>query len=127
MDLLELLGFVGAFIMGVVLGLVGGGGSILTVPVFVYLMSITPVTATAYSLFVVGSASFVGAFQNMKKGLVDYRTAIVFATPALVAVYVTRKFIVPAIPENLFSAGHPSQVLLLRSSAVSDQVPAGGD
>ncbi|MDC1326941.1 sulfite exporter TauE/SafE family protein [Ulvibacter sp.] len=105
MDLLELLGFFGAFIMGVVLGLVGGGGSILTVPVFVYLMSITPVTATAYSLFVVGSASFVGAFQNMKKGLVDYRTAIVFATPALVAVYVTRKFIVPAIPENLFSVG----------------------
>jgi hypothetical protein len=105
MEIFEILGFIGAFFIGVVLGLIGGGGSILTVPVLVYLMYINPVTATAYSLFVVGLASLVGALQNMKKGLVDFRTAIVFAIPAFIAVYLTRKFIVPAIPENLFSVG----------------------
>jgi uncharacterized membrane protein YfcA len=96
---------IAALLIGLVLGLIGGGGSILTVPVLVYLMYINPVTATAYSLFIVGSAALVGAFQNMKKGLVDYRTAVVFSIPAFIAVYLTRKFIVPAIPENLFTIG----------------------
>jgi len=105
MDIFEVLGFIGAFFIGVVLGLIGGGGSILTVPILVYLMYINPVTATAYSLFVVGFAAMVGAIQNMKKGLVDFRTAIVFAIPAFIAVYLTRKFLVPAIPDNLFLIG----------------------
>jgi uncharacterized membrane protein YfcA len=105
MEVLEILGFIAALLIGLVLGLIGGGGSILTVPVLVYLMYINPVTATAYSLFIVGSAALVGAFQNMKKGLVDYRTAVVFSIPAFIAVYLTRKFIVPAIPENLFTIG----------------------
>lgn len=103
MEILEILGYVGALIIGVVLGLIGGGGSILTVPVLVYLMAINPVTATAYSLFVVGSSSLVGAIKNMKKGLVDLRTATVFAIPAFIAVYITRMYIVPAIPEHLFN------------------------
>lgn len=88
-----------------VLGLIGGGGSILTVPVFVYLLYINPVTATAYSLFVVGVSALVGALRNIQKGLVDFRTAIVFSIPAFIAVYITRKFIVPAIPETLFDVG----------------------
>ncbi|MDR9458489.1 MAG: sulfite exporter TauE/SafE family protein [Salegentibacter sp.] len=103
MEILEILGYVGALIIGVVLGLIGGGGSILTVPVLVYLMAINPVTATAYSLFVVGSSSLVGAIKNMKTGLVDLRTATVFAIPAFIAVYITRMYIVPAIPEHLFN------------------------
>ena len=57
MDITQLLGYVGAFVVGLVLGLSGGGGSIITVPVMVYLIGINPVTATAYSLFVVGSIS----------------------------------------------------------------------
>ncbi|WP_265198091.1 sulfite exporter TauE/SafE family protein [Aureitalea sp. L0-47] len=92
-------------IIGIVLGLIGGGGSILTVPVFVYLMYINPVTATAYSLFVVGISALVGAIRNIQKGLVDFKTAIVFSIPAFIAVYITRKFIVPAIPDTLFSIG----------------------
>jgi uncharacterized membrane protein YfcA len=92
-------------VIGIVLGLIGGGGSILTVPVFVYLLYINPVTATAYSLFVVGVSALVGALQNIKKGLVDFKTAVVFSIPAFMAVYITRKFIVPAIPDELFSAG----------------------
>ena len=103
MDIQQLLGYSGALIIGLVLGLIGGGGSILTVPILVYLLYLNPVTATAYSLFVVGVSALVGAIKNIQKGLVDYRTAIVFAIPAFIAVYITRKFIVPAIPEELFS------------------------
>lgn len=103
MDIFEILGYLGALMIGVVLGLIGGGGSILTVPVLVYLMALNPVTATAYSLFVVGASSLVGAIKNMQKKLVDFRTAIVFAIPAFIAVYATRKYLVPAIPESLFT------------------------
>ncbi|MGA8852937.1 MAG: sulfite exporter TauE/SafE family protein [Christiangramia sp.] len=103
MDILEILGYFGALLIGVVLGLIGGGGSILTVPVLVYLMSVNPVTATAYSLFVVGSSSLVGAGRNIQKGLVGFKTALSFAIPAVIAVFSTRKFLVPALPEELFS------------------------
>lgn len=105
MDIQQLLGYFGALIIGLVLGLIGGGGSILTVPILVYLLYLNPVTATAYSLFVVGVSALVGAIRNIQKGLVDFRTAIVFAIPAFIAVYITRKFIVPAIPGELFSVG----------------------
>jgi len=105
MELIDILGYVGAFLIGGVLGLIGGGGSILTVPILVYLLAINPVTATAYSLFVVGSASLVGAGRNLQKGLVEFKTAISFAIPAFIAVFSTRKFLVPAIPSEIFTIG----------------------
>lgn len=101
MDINQLLGYFGALIIGVVLGLIGGGGSILTLPVLVYLLHINPITATAYSLFVVGASSLVGTLQNIKKKLVDFKTAIVFAIPAFIAVFLSRKYVVPAIPEDI--------------------------
>lgn len=103
MEVLQILGYIGALIIGLVLGLIGGGGSILTVPVMVYLMALNPVTATAYSLFVVGSASLVGAGKNLQKGLVGFRTALAFAIPAVISVFSTRKFLVPAIPAEIFT------------------------
>lgn len=104
MDILHVvLGYIGALAIGVVLGLIGGGGSILTVPVLVYLLAIEPVIATAYSLFIVGSTALVGAVKNIRKKLVDFKTALVFAAPAFIAVYATRKYLVPAIPEEIFS------------------------
>lgn len=99
------LGFFTAIIIGFTLGLIGGGGSILTVPVFVYLFGIDPVLATGYSLFVVGISSAVGAINYMKAGLLSYKAAFVFAIPSLVAVYMTRKFLIPTIPENILSVG----------------------
>ncbi len=103
MEITQILGYLGALLIGVVLGLIGGGGSILTVPVLVYLLSVNPVTATAYSLFVVGTTSLFGSIKNFQKKRVDIRTAIVFSIPAFIAVYLTRKFLVPAIPENIFT------------------------
>lgn len=105
MDAMQVLGYFGALLIGIVLGLIGGGGSILTVPVLVYLFYINPVTATAYSLFVVGVSALVGAVKNIQKKLIDFRTAIVFSIPAFIAVYVARKYLVPSIPEELFSLG----------------------
>ncbi|UGS22909.1 sulfite exporter TauE/SafE family protein [Flavobacterium channae] len=96
---MEILGYIGALFIGLVLGLTGGGGSILTVPILVYLMSINPVTATAYSLFIVGTTSTFGAIQNYRKNLVDIKNGFIFAIPSFVAVYLTRKFIVPEIPD----------------------------
>lgn len=101
---MEILGYVGALCIGLVLGLTGGGGSILTVPILVYLMSISPVIATAYSLFIVGTTSTFGAIQNYRKNLVDIKNGFIFAIPSFIAVYLTRKFIVPRIPEIIIES-----------------------
>ena len=105
MDSSVIIGFAAAILIGISLGLIGGGGSILTVPVLVYILGVNPVLATAYSLFVVGSTSLVGAATYMKKGLVNYKTALVFAVPSFIAVFLTRKFLVPALPDPLFTLG----------------------
>ena len=105
MDSMVIIGFAASIFIGVSLGLIGGGGSILTVPVLVYILGVNPVLATAYSLFVVGSTSLVGAVTYMKKGLVNYKTALVFAIPSFIAVFLTRKFLVPSLPDPLFTVG----------------------
>lgn len=102
---MDILGYILAIIIGVLLGLIGGGGSILTVPVLVYVLGINPVLATAYSLFIVGVSSLLGAFNNFRKGLVSVKTAIIFAIPAFIAVYIARLFLVPAIPEVIIELG----------------------
>ena len=101
---MEILGYVGALFIGLVLGLTGGGGSILTVPILVYLMSVSPVTATAYSLFIVGTTSTFGAIQNYRKNLVDIKNGFIFAIPSFIAVYLTRKYIVPEIPKVIIES-----------------------
>ncbi|MDF1697109.1 MAG: sulfite exporter TauE/SafE family protein [Saprospiraceae bacterium] len=100
-----IIGYIGALLVGLTLGLLGGGGSILTVPILVYLLGTNPVLATAYSLFVVGATSLVGAIRNMVQGMVDIKVAAVFAVPAFLAVYLTRRFLVPAIPDQIFTIG----------------------
>lgn len=102
---MEILGFVLAIVMGFTLGLLGGGGSILTVPILVYVLGIEPVLATAYSLFVVGSTSVLGGIRKSMESLVDWKTGLIFAAPSLLAVFLTRRFLVPAIPEELFTVG----------------------
>ena len=103
--MIETVGYIFAVIIGLILGLMGGGGSIITVPVLVYIMGISPVTATAYSLFIVGTTSAFGTIQNLKNKLVDIKTSLMFAVPSLIGVFLSRKFIIPAIPDPLFSIG----------------------
>ncbi|AFK04265.1 protein of unknown function DUF81 [Emticicia oligotrophica DSM 17448] len=103
MNSTEIFGFSASILIGVSLGLIGGGGSILTLPVLVYLLHISPVTSTAYSLFVVGTTSLVGSTSFMRKSLVNYRAAVVFAIPSFTTVFLTRKYLVPAIPDPIIS------------------------
>ena len=105
MALVDIIGFIGAFFIGIILGLIGGGGSILTVPLLVYLLGYNPIVATAYSLFVVGSSSLIGVIQKHREHLVDFRTGLAFSFPSFLAVYVSRRYIVPNLPETLLSFG----------------------
>jgi uncharacterized membrane protein YfcA len=115
---MEILGYIGAVVMGLSLGLIGGGGSILTVPILVYLFSIDAVLATAYSLFIVGLTSLLGSFSHTRMGNIHWRTAVVFGIPSILAVYATRAWLVPAIPDPIintasFTVSKPMGILIL--------------
>ncbi len=102
---MDIIGYLASIVIGISLGLIGGGGSILTVPVLVYLFEVPPVLATAYSLFIVGLTSAVGSITFFNQKLVNIKTAIVFGIPSIIAVYSTRAFIVPAIPSDIMTIG----------------------
>jgi uncharacterized membrane protein YfcA len=102
---MEIIGYIGAVLMGLTLGLIGGGGSILTVPILVYLFHVDAVIATAYSLFIVGLTSLVGSVSHVKLGNIHWKTALVFGVPSIISVFLTRLYLVPAIPNPLFSVG----------------------
>ncbi|WP_294824094.1 sulfite exporter TauE/SafE family protein [uncultured Flavobacterium sp.] len=94
-------GYCGAFVIGLTLGLMGSGGSILTVPLLVYVFCIDPVIATAYSLFIVGTTSAFGTFKNHLNNNVAFKTGLIIALPSFLSVYLTRKYIVTQLPETL--------------------------
>jgi uncharacterized membrane protein YfcA len=101
----EWLGYFASILMGLTLGMIGGGGSILTVPILVYLFKVGAVTATAYSLFIVGLTALVGGASYLKKGEVDLKTGFLFAVPSFIGVYITRAYVVPNLPDPVFSIG----------------------
>ena len=103
---MEIIGYAASVFIGIVLGLMGGGGSILTVPVLVYLFSVEPVAATSYSLFIVGTTSAIGVVPYFRKGLVKVKTAMAFGGPSILAISTTRAVIVPAIPAEIVTIGH---------------------
>jgi len=100
---MEILGYIASFFMGITLGLMGGGGSILTVPIMVYLFGLSPTVATGHSLFVVGLTALAGSAMYIRKGEVDFKTGLSFAIPSVIGVNITRGMIIPRIPEVLFN------------------------
>lgn len=102
------IGYLAAVLMGVVLGVIGGGGSILTVPILVYFMGVAPDIATGYSLLIVGATAAFGAVRYFREGLVDIKSSILFAVPSILAVYLSRAYLMPAIPDVIFTS--PFQV-----------------
>ncbi|HIA35675.1 MAG TPA: sulfite exporter TauE/SafE family protein [Flavobacteriales bacterium] len=110
---MEIIGYFGAIIVGVLVALVGAGGSILTVPILVYLFGIAPVTATGYSLLIIGITSFISTTGYMYRKLINYRIVVLFGIPSVIMVYITRKFLVPLIPETIFEQG---QLLITKDS-----------
>lgn len=99
------MGYIAAIFIGISLGMLGGGGSILTVPVLVYLFGLDAVVATTYSLFIVGATSVAGSFSFLKKGLVNINTAIIFGIPSILSVFLVREFVVPVIPHEIGTVG----------------------
>lgn len=100
-----ILGYILALLVGISLGLIGSGGSILSVPILVYVMGVEPVLATAYSLFIVGTTALVGGVQSAMQKRVDFKTVLIFGIPSIAAVYLTRACLVPLVPDTLFSIG----------------------
>lgn len=98
-------GYIASIFIGISLGLIGGGGSILTVPVLVYLFGVDPVLSTAYSLFIVGLTALVGGIRATLSGDVDLKTAGIFAVPAFIAVFLTRSMLIPMLPDTFFALG----------------------
>jgi uncharacterized membrane protein YfcA len=103
--MMETMAYFAAILIGISLGVIGGGGSILTVPVLVYLFGISPIVSTSYSLFIVGSTSLIGAYTHYRQGLVRTKTALIFGVTSITTVYFTRKLLVPLIPPVLFQKG----------------------
>jgi uncharacterized membrane protein YfcA len=95
-----ILGLLGAFVMGSVLSLLGAGGSILTMPVLVYLFSIPAVEATSYSLLIVGLTALLGSIGYFRQGTIDIKTAIIFGIPSILGVLLARHYLLPSIPSE---------------------------
>tara|TARA_Y100000385_G_scaffold35121_1_gene33037 strand:- start:1052 stop:1852 length:801 start_codon:yes stop_codon:yes gene_type:complete len=106
MEINIILGFVGALLVGITLGLIGSGGSILSLPIFVYLFGLNPIIASAYSLFTVGITSLIGSLKNIKLKLIDINTVLYFSLSAAISVYITRKYLINLIPEEIITVGN---------------------
>lgn len=102
---MEILGLALAVLVGITLGLIGSGGSILTVPILVYIIGIEPLTATTYSLFVVGMSALVGGMNYAREKQVDFKTVLLFGIPSIISVFVTRTVLLPHIPHSLLQVG----------------------
>jgi uncharacterized protein len=98
---LEVVGFVACIAMGMVLGVMGGGGAILTVPILVYLFGLSPSAATSDSLFIVGLASLIGSLAYLRRGEVDKVAFFSFGVPSVIGVRLARDLLVPALPAEM--------------------------
>jgi len=96
-----MIGYLSMLAVGLTIGLIGAGGAILTVPIMVYLFDIPALLATSYSLFIVGTSSVFGLTRYHRERLIDYKTATVFAVPSIVGTYVTRRGLLPLIPDKI--------------------------
>ncbi len=102
---MEIAGYIASLFIGISLGLIGGGGSILTMPVLVYLFAISPTIAISYSLFIVGVTSLVGSFNYYRRNLVNFKIVLLFGSTSFTTVFILRKFIIPFLPDVFFRLG----------------------
>ena len=92
-------GYILALGMGGVLGLLGGGGSILSVPILVYIFKIPAALATSYSLFVVGTTSAIAAIRYRK--MLNLKIAALFAIPSTIGVILSRRYVLAPMPDQI--------------------------
>ena len=99
-----MISFVAVGFVGVLLGVFGGGGSLLILPLLVYLVGLSPVEATSYSLLIVGVAALIGAVDFLRKGLVNFSSVLGFGFPSIVGVFLTRTVLMHQIPDQLIDS-----------------------
>ena len=102
----ELVGYLGALLMGLSLGMVGGGGSIIALPILLYLFHIHPELAIVYSLFIVGSTSVFASANHIKQKNFDVKVAIKFGLASVIAVAFMRFLVMPNIPATIITIGN---------------------
>ena len=95
-------GYIFSILMGVVLGTLGAGGSILILPILVYFMGINPSLATAYSLIIVAFTALVGSIKYITNKQMNLVVLSIFAVPSVITIYITRRYLLPAFPESLY-------------------------
>ncbi len=100
---MQIIGFTLSILIGISLGLIGSGGSILTIPILVYVFHVSPSDSTTYSLFIVGVSALAGSINGAKHKLLDYKTALYFGLPSVMSVFLMRKFLMPLLPNNLIT------------------------
>jgi uncharacterized protein len=100
---MEILGYIASVLIGISLGMVGSGGSILTVPVLVYLMGVQPSLATTSSLFIVGVTSLIGSMRTYYKKQIDFKAVTEFGIPSIFSIFLTRHYLLPALPDTFFT------------------------
>ncbi len=115
------IGLLLAIVVGVTLGMIGSGGSILTVPILVYILGVNPVLATTYSLLIIGTTSLIGAVKGVQEKTVDFGKIIYFGLPSMVTVFIVRSYILPLVPDVIHVAGysfHQDNVLMVLFASI---------
>ena len=101
-----------AVLMGMTLSLIGAGGSIMTVPILVYIIGLPATIATSYSLFIVGSTALVGAISYWRRGEIFIGKSLLFAGPALISVWYTRTIFLPSMPKLFLNVSLDHWIML---------------
>ena len=96
--MIQVAGYFLALCIGFSLGLIGGGGSILTIPVLVFFFNVDPVAATTYSLFIVGMTAISGSYHHFKMKHIDVKTVVAFGIPSVLVLYIMRHWVLGKIP-----------------------------
>lgn len=98
-------------LVGIIIWLVGGGGGIFAIPTLVYGFHIDPLLATFYSMIIVGSTSVIGTFLAHNR--ISWKTGFHFAIPSIIITVLTRRYILPTLPEHLWILEKSTYLLIL--------------
>jgi uncharacterized membrane protein YfcA len=108
---MEFLGYIALIFMGITLGLIGAGGSILTIPIMIYLFDIPIMLATSYSLIVVGLTALMASIGYRNHIL--FKKSMLFLIPSVLGVFVMRYFMMPNLPHSIGSLPIDKALLVL--------------
>ena len=103
--MIHLAGYFFCIFIGFSLGLIGGGGSILAIPMLVFFFSIDPLIATTYSLFIVGLTAISGSIDHYRMRNIDYKTVFLFGIPSVIVLFIMRRWLLGMIPSTIMHAG----------------------